>query len=141
MHKLKRDACKDLKVTKVEEKNTKTVKAYGIHFHHRDRTRFRNASKEFCDVSLNGAMTQIVNEMAGREKIHRQFIQVIKTFVVGKNDIKKRDPHCGRFSNSCIIAFPHWNQRVRPTDRSHRNKITASRPLTLRSGVTVDKYI
>ena len=139
MYKLKRAAGEVLKVTKVQEKNTKTVKAYGIYFHYRDKTGFINAFKEFCDVSLNCAMAQFVNEMAEREKIHRQSIQVIKTCVVGKNDIKKRDPRCGRFSNSCGLAFPHWNQRVRPTDRSHRNKITASRPLTLRTGVTVDK--
>ena len=139
MHKLKRAACKVLKVTKIEEKNTKTVKAYGIYFHYHDRTGFRNAFKEFRDVSLNGAMTQLVNEMAELQKIYGQSIQVIKTCIVGKNDIKKRDPRCGRFSNSCGLAFPHWNHSVRPTDCSHRNKITASRPLTLRTGVTVDK--
>ena len=137
MHKLKRAAGEVQKVTKVEEKNTKTVKSYGIYFHYRDRTGFRNAFKEFRDVSLRGAMTQLVNEMAGREKIHRQSIQVIKTCVLGKNDIKKRDPRCARFANSCGLAFPHWNQRVRATDRSHRSKLAASRPVTLRSGNSV----
>ena len=74
MHKLKSSSGDVLKVTKVEEKNTKIVKTYGKYFHYCDRTGFGNAFKEFGDVSLNSAMTQLVNEMAGHEKMHREFI-------------------------------------------------------------------
>merc|ERR1719371_49866 len=67
-HKLKRAAGEIVRVREVHEKNTRTVKPYGIYFHYRDRTSFRNAFKEFRAVSLNSAMTQLVNEMAGRQK-------------------------------------------------------------------------
>merc|ERR1711862_163046 len=62
-HKLKTAAGEILRVNQVHEKNTRSVKAYGIYFHYRDNTCFRNAFKEFRATSLNGAMTQLFNEM------------------------------------------------------------------------------
>merc|ERR1712170_324741 len=67
-HKLKKAAGEILRVREVHEKNTKTVKAYGIYFHYRDNTSFRNAFKEFRATSLSNAMTHLVNEMAARQK-------------------------------------------------------------------------
>merc|ERR1712072_121987 len=87
-HKLKSAAGEVLRVREVHEKNTKTVKAYGIYFHYRDNTSFRNAFKEFRATSLNAAMTQLINEMASRQKINRESIQVIKTCILGRKDIK-----------------------------------------------------
>merc|ERR1712151_97941 len=132
-HKLKRAAGEIVRVREVHEKNTKTVKPYGIYFHYRDRTGFRNAFKEFRSTSLNNAMTQLCNEMAGRQKIHRESIQVIKTVVMGTKDIRTRDPRVGRFSNSCGVQFPIWAQRVRHGDASYNSKITCARPVTFRT--------
>ena len=102
MHKFKRAAGEILKVTEVHEKNTKTVQNYGIYFHYRDRTGFRNGFKEFRDVSLNGAMTQLVCEMAGRQKINRESIQVVRTCLLSNSEIRKRMPRCARFT---VIFF------------------------------------
>merc|ERR1711862_109074 len=132
-HGLKSAAGEVLRVREVHEKNTKTVKAYAIYFHYRDRTGFRNAFKEFRATSLNAAMTQLVNEMASRQKIHRESIMVIKTTIMGSKDIKKRDPRVGRFSNSCGVAFPFFTQRVRHGDKSFNKKITTVRPITFKS--------
>merc|ERR1719371_79793 len=100
-HKLKTAAGEILRVNQVHEKNTRSVKAYGIYFHYRDNTCFRNAFKEFRATSLNGAVTQLFNEMASRQKTKRESIQIIKTCVMGSKDIKTRNPRVGRFSNSC----------------------------------------
>merc|ERR1711957_913523 len=132
-HKLKRAAGEVLRVREVHEKNTKTVKAYGIYFHYRDRTAFRNAFKEFRATSLNSAMTHLYNEMAARQKTNRESIQVIKTVVMGKNDIKTRNPRVARFNNSCEVAFPFWTERVRHGDKGHNKKITCARPVTYKS--------
>merc|ERR1712007_285874 len=128
-HKFKKAAGEVLRVREVHEKNTKTIKPYGIYFHYRDRTGFRNAFKEFRATSLNSAMTQLVNEMASRQKINRESIQVIKTVIMKNKDVKKRDPRVDRFANSCGIAFPFWNSRVRHCDRSFNKKITTVRPV------------
>merc|ERR1712138_11342 len=125
-HKLKRAAGEIVRVREVHEKNTKTVKPYGIYFHYRDRTGFRNAFKEFRATNLNSAMTQLCNEMAGSQKIHRESIQVIKTVVMGTKDIRTRDPRVGRFSNSCSVAFPIWQERARHGDKSYNRKITCA---------------
>merc|ERR1712007_98914 len=45
-HKLKRASGEVLRVSEVHERNTKSVSNYGIWFHYRDRTAFRNAFKE-----------------------------------------------------------------------------------------------
>merc|ERR1739848_620991 len=111
-HKLKTAAGEILRVNQVHEKNTRTVKAYGIYFHYRDNTCFRNAFKEFRATSLNSAMTQLFNEMASRQKTKRESIQIIKTCVMGSKDIKTRNPRVGRFSNSCGIKFPLWDQKI-----------------------------
>merc|ERR1711976_375330 len=87
-HKLKSAAGEVLRVREVHEKNTKTVKAYGIYFHYRDNTSFRNAFKEFRATSLNQAMTQLFNEMASRQKTRRESIQVIKTVVMKNKDVR-----------------------------------------------------
>merc|ERR1719333_1699976 len=105
---------------------------------YRDNTCFRNAFKEFRATSLNGAMTQLFNEMASRQKTKRESIQIIKTCVMGSKDIKTRNPRVGRFSNSCGIKFPLWNQRVRHSDRGHNKKITATRPVTFKTGKSVN---
>merc|ERR1711976_345951 len=122
----------------VHEKNTKTVKPYGIYFHYRDRTGFRNAFKEFRATSLNNAMTQLCNEMAGRQKIHRESIQVIKTVVLKSKDIKTRDPRVGRFGNSCGVAFPIWATRVGHADKGYNKKITATRPVTFKASTNAN---
>merc|ERR1719203_2147082 len=136
-HKLKRAAGEVLRVKEVHEKNSKTVKAYGIYFHYRDRTGFRNAFKEFRSTTLASAMTQLVNEMAGRQKIQRESIQVIKTCLLKSKDIRTRHPRCGRFANSCAVAFPWWNQRVRAGDRGHNSRFTCTRPVTFKTGKSV----
>merc|ERR1711874_357270 len=136
-HKFKRAAGEVLRVREANEKNTKTVKAYGIYFHYRDRTSFRNAFKEFRAVSLNDALTQLVNEMASRQKIKRESIQIIKTCILGKKDIKTRDPRVARFSNSCSVAFPFWNRRLRHSDKSHNQKISCHKPVTFKTATNL----
>merc|ERR1712166_307157 len=136
-HKLKRAAGEVLRVRMVHEKNTKTVKYYGIYFHYRDRTGFRNAFKEFRATNLNSAMTQLVNEMAGRQQIKRESIQVIKTTLMGSKDVRQRDPRCNRFANSCGLAFPLWAAKVRAGDRGHNRRITCQRPVTYKTGKSV----
>merc|ERR1712072_384073 len=136
-HKLKRAAGEVLRVREVHERNTKTTKPYGLYFHYRDRTSFRNAFKEFRATSLNEAMTMLLNEMAGRQKINRESIQIIKTVVMGNNDVRTRNPRYGRFANSCGLAFPWWTQKVRAGDRAHNSKITCQRPVTFKTGKSV----
>jgi len=136
-HKLKRAAGEVLRVRMVHEKNTKTVKYYGIYFHYRDRTGFRNAFKEYRATSLSSAMTQMTNEMAGRQQIQKESIQIIKTTIMGSQDVRTRQPRCNRFANSCGIKFPWWNQRVRAGDKGHNRKITCVRPITFKSGKSV----
>merc|ERR1711862_109710 len=68
-HKLKRAAGEILRVREVFEKNTKTVKAYGIYFHYRDNTAFRNAFKEFRCTSLKNARLNYITKWPVDKKL------------------------------------------------------------------------
>ena len=55
-------------------------------------------------------MTQLVNEMAGRQQINRESIQVIKTTIMGAKDVRQRDPRCNRFA---VIFLPTKSKKSR----------------------------
>ena len=137
--KMKKATGEVLKVQELFETNTKTVKNYGIFFKYQSRVAVQNVFKEFRDVSLNGAINQLYNEMAGRHKVSKEKVFIIKTCELGMKQIRKRFPRCAVYANSCKIRYPLFKRGDKNLAKRYRKVIAPTRPVTLMTGVSVNK--
>lgn len=76
-------------VSEINERNTNSIRNYGIVFKYATRNDLVNMYKEFRDNSLCGAVTQLYNEVAGRHSGRGESIHIIKTSVVPFADIQR----------------------------------------------------
>eukprot|EP00117_Sycon_ciliatum_P011127 scpid107475/ scgid12734/ 60S ribosomal protein L18a len=124
-HKVRKIQGEIVNVSQVFEKHAGVVKNFGIVLRYNSRTTPVNMYKEYRDTTLNGAISQMYMDMSGKHRALRENIQIIKTCVVSKADLKRKEP-IAYASNS--IRFP----RVKPTKRApHRSLKTlfkADRP-------------
>jgi ribosomal protein L20A (L18A) len=90
------------------ERKPTTVKNYGIWVRYQSRTGYHNMYKEYRDVTLNGAVGQLYQEMASRHRVRQPCIQIIKTATVPASACKRpntqqvcrMDGCCGGLRNS-----------------------------------------
>lgn len=82
--------------------------------------------KEYRDISLNGAISQLYMEMSGRHRAQHDAIHIIKTSVVSSGKLLRRK-HAITFSNPAI-KFPKAFRNVRAPTLQHRSTFAATRP-------------
>ena len=87
--KMKKTTGEILDCVEIVEKNKRIVKNYGIWLRYNSRSGTHNMYREFRDVSLTGAVSQLYDEMAGRHRARPRSIQIIRTAVVGAKDLKR----------------------------------------------------
>merc|ERR1712086_1183114 len=71
-----------LAVNELFDRAPTKVKNYGIWLRYESRTDTHNMYKEFRDVTINGAVSQLYSEMAGRHRANPGSIQIINTAVL-----------------------------------------------------------
>merc|ERR1719348_2740656 len=71
-----------LSVRRIYEKNTNTVKNYGIWLRYDSRSNSHNMYKEFRDTTTDGAINQLYCEMASRHRARKSCIQIIKVVAI-----------------------------------------------------------
>merc|ERR1711920_83092 len=69
--------------------NPTEVTNYAIWIRYQSRTGFHNAYKEYRDVTLNGAVEQMYQEMASRHRVRLPGIQIIKTAEIAEEKCKR----------------------------------------------------
>merc|ERR1719240_2139041 len=79
INKAKRSGGQILRQTELFDKSPSKISNYGVWLRYESRTDTHNMYKEYRDVTINGAMSQIVAEMAGRHRAQPGSIQIIKT--------------------------------------------------------------
>jgi len=87
----------------IVEKNVRIVKNYGIWLRYNSRSGTHNMYREFRDVSLTGAVSQLYDEMAGRHRARPRSIQIIRTATVAAKDLKR--PNGMQFAQA-NVKFP-----------------------------------
>jgi len=87
--KMKKTTGEILDVVEIVEKNNRIVKNYGIWLRYNSRSGTHNMYREFRDVSLTGAVSQLYDEMAGRHRARPRSIQIIRTATVAAKDLKR----------------------------------------------------
>jgi len=104
-------------VSEVNEKWTGAVHNYGIVLRYVSRTGIVNMYKEYRDVSLCGAVSQLYQEMASRHRAAIDAIHIISTQIVEDKDLK-------RVRNSTYAAksvkFPKVVNIIRAPNKSLR---------------------
>merc|ERR1719164_226794 len=76
-----------VQVSEIFERKTQSVKNYGIVLKYLTRTGIVNMYKEYRDLTLCGAVSQMYNEMAGRHSARSESIHIIKTVIQPNKDV------------------------------------------------------
>src|SRR5210317_535223 len=90
--KMKKTTGEILDCVELVEKNSRTVKNYGIWLRYQSRSGTHNMYREFRDVTLTGAVSQLYDEMAGRHRTRPRSIQIIRTATVAAKDLQRVNP-------------------------------------------------
>ena len=125
--KMKKTTGEILAVHEITEKNTRTIKNYGIWLRYNSRSGTHNMYKEFRDTSLNGAVGQLYSEMAGLHRARNRSIQILRCAVINADDCRR--PDTKQFHNS-KIKFPLSHRIPRASHKRFKTTFKASRPCT-----------
>lgn len=90
--KMKKTTGEILDCVEIVEKNARIVKNYGIWLRYSSRSGTHNMYREFRDIKLTGAVSQLYDEMAGRHRTRPRSIQIIRTAAVAAKDLKRPNP-------------------------------------------------
>lgn len=117
-----------LTVNEIFERRPNHVKTFGVVLRYQSRTGNHNMYKEYRDVSLNGAISQLHAEMSGNHRASPDTISIIKTAVLHTKDEIRR-PRSDQFKDS-KIRFPILRVTNRASQKKYRTIFRATRPNT-----------
>jgi large subunit ribosomal protein L18Ae len=104
--KMKKTTGEILDCVELYEKDPRTIKNYGIWLRYQSRSGTHNMYREYRDLRLTGAVSQLYNEMAGRHRTRPRSIQIIRTAVVADEDLKR--PNGMQFAKDDVkFPLPH----------------------------------
>jgi large subunit ribosomal protein L18Ae len=104
--KMKKATGEILDCVEIVERNKRIVKNFGIWLRYSSRSGTHNMYREYRDVALTGAVSQLYDEMAGRHRTRPRSIQIIRTAVVAAKDLKR--PNGMQFAQAKVkFPLPH----------------------------------
>ncbi len=128
MNKIKKANGEILACSEIHEKNPGRVKTFGIVISYRSRYGHHTLYKEFRSTSLNGAVSQMYSEMAGRHKAQRESLTIIRTTELTGDLVK----NCRRAYIRQIVRpdvkFPQLHRQLRSEPR-YKTVFQANRPV------------
>merc|ERR1739844_393869 len=89
LRKVKKAVGEILICSEVHDKSPTVVKNFGLWIRYNSRSGTHNMYREYRDLTVTGAVTQLYNEMAGRHRTRPRSIQIIRTAVVASKDLKR----------------------------------------------------
>ena len=129
----------------IRERNTQTVKNYGISIKYNSRSGTHNMYKEYRATSLCSAVEAMYADLAGLHRARFRSIHIVDTFVVpsGKKAMNKYNPevdgdvpppHVVRLPIKQLLKshlkFPVTKAIPRPSSKDVRSVFVAKRPAT-----------
>merc|ERR1712224_110006 len=122
----KRSGGELLAVNELFDRSPTKVNNYGIWLRYESRTDTHNMYKEFRDVTINGAVSQLYSEMAGRHRAKPGSIQIINTSILKPSQCKRdhvTEMHKSDMKFPVVRKMPMAVKKLRST-------YTAKRPMT-----------
>ena len=89
--KMKKTTGEILDCVKITEKNTRTIKNFGIWIRYSSRSGTHNMYREYRDLTLTGAVSQLYDEMAGRHRTRPRSIQIIRTATLAASELQRNN--------------------------------------------------
>eukprot|EP00444_Apocalathium_aciculiferum_P002603 CAMPEP_0183392354 /NCGR_PEP_ID=MMETSP0370-20130417/7090_1 /TAXON_ID=268820 /ORGANISM="Peridinium aciculiferum, Strain PAER-2" /LENGTH=186 /DNA_ID=CAMNT_0025572273 /DNA_START=90 /DNA_END=650 /DNA_ORIENTATION=- len=123
LNKAKKSGGELLAVNELFDKGPTKVNNYGIWLRYESRTNTHNMYKEFRDVTINGAVSQMYSEMAGRHRAHPNTIQIINTATLKASECKRDhilEMHDGKLKFPIIRKMPLVAKKMRSTFQARR---------------------
>lgn len=124
-HKVRKIQGEIISTSEIFEKKTGAIRNYGIVLRYLTRADTVNMYKEYRDVSLCGAVSQMYMEMSGRHSAAHNSIQIIRTSVVDNSEVKRAQIQQFTSHN---IKFPKTNTLKRAPFKSVGSITRANRP-------------
>ena len=90
--KMKKTTGEILDCVELLDKNSRTVKNFGIWLRYDSRSGTHNMYREIRDTTLTGAVTQLYDEMSGRHRARPRSIQIIRTAELKASELKRPNP-------------------------------------------------
>jgi ribosomal protein L20A (L18A) len=88
LRKMKKSTGEILSCGRITERNENSVRIYGIWVRYNSRSGTHNIYKEYRDTALDGAVNQMFEEMASRNRARRGSIQILRWVWGGNGKIK-----------------------------------------------------
>merc|ERR1712032_694219 len=124
-HKVRKIQGEIISTSEIYEKKTGAIRNYGIILRYLTRTGTVNMYKEYRDVSLCGAVSQMYMEMSGRHSAALDSIQIIRTSILDKSNVRR--PQISQFTSE-QIRFPKTNNLKRAPSKALGSRVRAIRP-------------
>merc|ERR1719411_2110116 len=125
--KVNKTAGEIVEIKEINEKHTGCVKNYGIWIRYISRSTTENMYREYRDVSLPLAVTQMYREMAGRHRARPGSIQILKTKQVKSNECRRPQNKAMHDAN---IKFP-LPRRMPSKAKQCARRFSTARPNTV----------
>merc|ERR1719507_425367 len=125
--KVNKTAGEIVEIKEVNEKHPGCVKNFGIWIRYDSRSTTENMYREYRDVSLPLAVTQMYREMAARHRARPGSIQVLRTKQVKSNECRRPQNKAMHDPN---IKFP-LPRRVMSKKAQHERRFATKRPNTV----------
>ena len=110
----------------IVEKRPNTVSNYGIWMRYDSRTGHHNMYREYRDVSVNGAVSKMFQDVASRHRSRFSNVQIVRTASI-RNDMLRKSTNKDYLGN---VKFPLTHRVVRPSSKAFKKTFVARRPRT-----------
>mmetsp|Transcript_134167 Transcript_134167/g.244752 ORF Transcript_134167/g.244752 Transcript_134167/m.244752 type:complete len:188 (+) Transcript_134167:90-653(+) len=126
INKAKKSGGELLAVNELFDRSPTKITNYGIWLRYQSRTNTHNMYKEYRDVTINGAVSQMYQEMAGRHRAKPGTIQIINTATLKPSECRRdhvTEMHEHGLKFPVVRKMPLVSKKLRKT-------FQASRPTT-----------
>merc|ERR1712107_647550 len=123
INKAKKSGGELLAVNELFDRAPTKVKNYGIWLRYQSRTNTHNMYKDYRDVTINGAVSQMYSEMAGRHRAQPGTIQIINTATLVPSQCKRDhvlEMHNASLRYPVIRKVPLVAKKLRTTFKARR---------------------
>ena len=87
-HKVRKIQGEIVSTSEIFEKNSNNIKNYGIFFRYQTRTLTVNMYKEYRSNTLNAAVSQLYNDLAGKHSGRAETVQIIRTSILKNSSVQ-----------------------------------------------------
>lgn len=117
-----------ISLSEIFERKTSSIKNFGIVLKYRTRKDIVNMYKEYRATTLNGAVSLMFSEMAGRHSARAESIHIIKTVLLADTDVIREST---KQYIKASLRYPKFTANKRAPTPNHKSVFMASRPVLI----------